>query len=128
MYGDVVVVVLGEVLVQLFPWRFGHITELLDLLLDLIRLLILNMGVPFVTKGIPCLLLLRRRLFLEIIKISSTFAGTRVAVPKQTGLPSGLEVLCDRQIIHVLPVPKRRNLTAPFADVVPLPLTHNVIF
>lgn len=73
------------------------------------------------------LMLLRRRLFLEIIKISSTLAGTRVAVPKQAGLPSVLEVLRDRQIIHVLPVPERRNMTAPFVDVVPLPLLYAYI-
>lgn len=144
-YGGIVVVVvvggcfltvLWEV-VLLFPRQFCHVTELCLLLLEYLILVLIFLKMLVATTS--CLLLLRRFL-LEIITGveiaasnvetgSSAFAGARIAVPKQARLPCALEVLRDRQIIRVLPVPKRRYLAAPFVvAVVPLLLTHNVIF
>lgn len=58
------------------------------------------------------------RRFLEMDGVQvTTHAGIRVSggrtVSNQTGLPRTLEVLSDWQVVCVIPVPERRNLSAP---------------
>lgn len=62
------------------------------------------------------------RRFLEMngvhvaVHVGSTISGGRT-VSNQTSLPCALEILGDRQLVCVIPVPKRRDLSAFFSTV-----------